>query len=184
MDGSHIRFIGVGMIDDGVYSVATNGVLIAVGKAYNTTPGRVTLFNYEYGEYVRAFGEDGDAIGRIGNCAGLRFCPDNASLAVADSSSNRVSVWSVEGAWVGAVGAEGDLYGPTDVAFGPRGEFNVVDGGNHRVCVFDATVGRLEATWGQCGTGDGSFKSPKALCIQGDAMYVLDQDSARVQVFH
>lgn len=77
----------------------------------------------------------------------------------------------------------GALSMPTDVGIGKDGKIYVVDGGNHRIAVFDAS-GMLGATLGEQGSEEGQLESPVGLGIgpKGN-IYVADKDNQRLQVF-
>jgi DNA-binding beta-propeller fold protein YncE len=75
----------------------------------------------------------------------------------------------------------GDSYG--GVAFAPDGSFDVVDTGNLRVQQFDKDRHFVKA-WGGQGTGEGQFREPLSIAIDGqDQLYVLDDLRDDVQVF-
>ena len=73
---------------------------------------------------------------------------------------------------------------PTDVAVAPSGEFYVTDGyGNSRVLKF-SKEGKLLTQWGTKGDGEGQFRLPHAVCLDGRGrVYVGDRENDRVQVF-
>ena len=79
--------------------------------------------------------------------------------------------------------AAGPFNYPTDIAFGPNGDFFVSDGyGNARVHRFSKD-GALLASFGEPGTGPGQFRLPHGVCVSGDRLYVADRENSRVQVF-
>lgn len=72
---------------------------------------------------------------------------------------------------------------PSDVALGTGGRVYVVDGGNHRVAVFDRQGDFLFA-FGGAGTADGQFQNPVGIGVDGHGLvYVADTGNHRVQVF-
>ena len=56
------------------------------------------------------------------------------------------------------------------------------DENNHRMQVFGLD-GTFQRMWGSKGTGDGEFKSPSAVVVHGDMLYVSDYGNHRVQLF-
>ena len=79
--------------------------------------------------------------------------------------------------------AAGPFNYPTDIAFGPNGDFFVSDGyGNARVHKFSKD-GVLLASFGEPGTGRGQFRLPHGAYVSGDRLYVADRENSRVQVF-
>lgn len=72
---------------------------------------------------------------------------------------------------------------PTDVAVSDDGRIYVVDGGNHRVVVFDRN-GKYLLTIGRKGSGEGQFKDPVGIGTDGKGrVYVADTGNHRIQVF-
>jgi len=181
--GVHIRDIGVGVFSGDIYGIACNDQLIVVTKFIGATPNRVLVFNYSTGELLRQFAAYGSGDRQIGqHPTGVRFTPDNQHIIVVDTLYNkRLSMFTVDGVFVKHIGV-GVLGGDCDVDFTADGRIIVADCQNHRVCIF-AADGVMTWTWGSKGTSDGQFHYPTALAVSGDKLYVLDRDSARVQVF-
>jgi sugar lactone lactonase YvrE len=73
---------------------------------------------------------------------------------------------------------------PTDVAFGPRGEFFIADGyGNTRVMKFTAN-GQLIKMWGEPGKEPGQFDLPHSIIVDDkNRVIVGDRENDRIQVF-
>lgn len=82
-------------------------------------------------------------------------------------------------------GQDGDnLSLPTDVAGGSEGRIYVVDGGNHRMVVFDHN-GKYLHSFGSKGSGEGQFNSPVGVGADGKGrVYVADTGNHRIQVFN
>lgn len=72
---------------------------------------------------------------------------------------------------------------PTDVAVGSDGRIYVVDGGHHRLAIYDKN-GRFLKTVGRRGNRPGQFNGPLGIGTdrQGQ-VYVADKNNARLQVF-
>jgi DNA-binding beta-propeller fold protein YncE len=72
---------------------------------------------------------------------------------------------------------------PSDVAIGTGGRVYIVDGGNHRVAVFDR-AGKPLFHIGARGSAPGQFRDPVGIGIgpQG-SVYVADKGNQRIQVF-
>jgi len=181
--GVHIRYIGEGVFGDGICGIACNDELIVVTKYGYTTPNRVLLFNYSTGELLRQFGPCGSGDGQMGYSAGVRFTPDNQHIIVVDTDySRRLSMFTVDGVFVKYIGVGVLGSGDCDVDFTADGHIIVADDSNHRVCIF-AADGAMTSSWGTEGTSDGQFKYPTALAVSRGKLFVLDEGSARVQVF-
>jgi hypothetical protein len=84
-----------------------------------------------------------------------------------------------------SIGGAGDdfeyLFGrtPPRIALGDDGRIAVLDGGNHRVQVFDANGGFL-TSMGTEGQGPGAFIQPLALLAESDSLLVYDVVNRRV----
>ena len=74
------------------------------------------------------------------------------------------------------------LYNPRGPAVAPDGRMYVLDAGNHRVQVFDAT-GDYIMTRGGEGQGPGEFTRPSSILIAGKRLYVRDLGNHRVSVW-
>jgi len=183
MAGVHIRYIGAGVFGDGVHGIACNGDHIVVTKYGCFTPNRVLVFNYSTGELLRQFVAHGSGDGHIGQLStGVRFTPDNQHIIVVDMSNRRLSMFTVSGVFVKHIGVGVLGGGWCDVDFTADGRIIVADWGSCRVCIF-AADGAMTSSWGKQGTSNGKFKNPTALAVSGDKLFVLDDFSARVQVF-
>ena len=78
------------------------------------------------------------------------------------------------------------LFAPRNVAVSGDGRIYVLDSGNQRIQVFDAT-GQLLDSWGGPGAGNGEFNAegqgPWGLAIDDNFVYVADTWNHRVQKF-
>jgi DNA-binding beta-propeller fold protein YncE len=173
----HVRFILV----VGALSIALHGDTLAVGTGRAT----MELLSYTSGALIRSIGSRGDGPGQIGFCcSGIRFTPDGQFIVAAEFSNMRLSMFRVsDGGFVKHIGAGVVADGDKDVQFAPNGELLVADCRNHRMCVFSADGDTVLRTWGTQGSADGQFEYPTALALVDSKLFVLDRDSARVQVF-
>ena len=185
LSGDHVRFIGVGVIDSGVWGITANAELIVVGKYDGTSPNRIVMLDAVTGAFVRAFGDCGNAPGQVMKyCWGIRFTADSKSVVIAagNGSKGRLSVFTVMGEFVRCVG-DGVLKSAADVHVAAVGEYLVCDSSGERICVYPADGSTVLRTFGEFGYPDGKFRSPTALAMCGSQLYVLDQLGKRVQVF-
>lgn len=122
---------------------------------------------------------------------GIRVGPDG-SIWTVDGQGHQVKKWSHDGRELlmtlgeyGVAGETADLFNrPTDVAFGPNGEFFVSDGyGNNRVAKYDRNGGFITA-WGEAGTEPGQFNLPHTIVVDArNRVFVGDRENARIQIF-
>ena len=122
---------------------------------------------------------------------GIRIAPDG-SIWTVDGQGHQVKKWSHDGGELlmtlgeyGVAGETPDHFNrPTDVAFGPDGEFFVSDGyGNNRVARYDRN-GEFVTTWGEAGTEPGQFNLPHTIVVDArNRVLVGDRENARIQIF-
>ena len=87
------------------------------------------------------------------------------------------------GEWGEHGSGEGQLNGPSGIAFDSEDNLYVVDSLNDRVQKFTRD-GRYLMGWGGSGTGEGQFRRPWGIAIDADGdVYVVDWGNDRVQKF-
>lgn len=136
------------------------------------------------GNVLRSWGDD-----LIKTAHGLRVDQDD-NVWVTDIGDHRVYKFDRNGKLLlalgtGKPGADNDQFNkPTDIAFGPDGEFYVTDGyGNNRVMKFSAK-GTLIKSWGSAGKGSGEFNLPHAIVIDSRGRVLVgDRENNRIQAF-
>lgn len=136
------------------------------------------------GKYLRSWGEQ-----EIVSSHGLRVDRDD-NLWATDWQGHRVVKYDSQGKVLLALGdgkpgaSDHQFNQPTDVAFGPKGEFYVSDGyGNSRVLKFSPS-GALITKWGTKGTKAGEFHLPHAIVVDGKGRVLVgDRENNRIQVF-
>lgn len=176
--GAHVRTIGEGVIDGRASSIVANTELIVVGTDSSTK--QVLVFDATSGALKYSFGDQGTAEGQLFECVAVQFTPDGAHILVADYGSleseiQHLSLFTLAGAFVRRIGT---LKRPVDIDLSPSGDILVADRDNKRICLFtsDCTV---------CLRSIGSsslFSKPRSLAMRGGQLYVLDQNTAHVQV--
>lgn len=117
---------------------------------------------------------------------GLACSPDGRRVYVVDTGDHTLKVFDSEGAMVktGPARGEGDegLNFPTFAVEAPNGIW-VNDTLNYRVKRFDWD-GRLLASFGEEGSGQGAFARPKGLAVDGDGnIWVVDSLMDNIQIF-
>jgi DNA-binding beta-propeller fold protein YncE len=131
-------FVGVGR----PYGVCANADVVVVSEAGILNS--VRILNRHDGALLlrRGYGGDGVVASPLGMC----FMSGDRHVAVAESDFDRVSVYSVDGAFIRHVGVR-VLRDPEGVACSAFDELVVADTGNKRVVVFSAR-GELLKTMG------------------------------------
>ena len=184
MTGKHVRFIGVGhldsLFDDSVFGLCLQGDIVAVGKMHGSTNGRIVLFSYSSGAFIRKFGSYGPGEGQVRNITGLSFTSDGRHILVAEFAS-RLTLFTVDGAFVKTIGVGVIAVGCKDVLCSGPSVFTV-DSWNHCIRVFSSETGALIQTWGTRGHADGQFSFPTTLTAHNSNLFVRDRQP-RVQVF-
>ena len=164
------------------FGVAIHEDTIAIGGRY----GAITLVSYATFEPFRVFKDlEGTAPGKIANAISLCFTPDGKNLIIGEHIVPRMSVFTLEGVFVRCVGERQLSEGNKDTAIAAGGEIIVADWGTNRVCVFSPDGSTLLRCWGRelSSSPDAQFLKPVALAVWGPFLYVMEDDSPRVQVF-
>lgn len=175
LQGSFVREVIVG---EQVYGVAASSELLLV----DADTKKLLLFDLHTGTLVRSVGEYGLSPGRIDGAYGFRFTPDGLHIIVAERNTRRLSKFAVNGDFVHCFGMD-VVTKPFDVDFSEGGEMLVVDEGSNCVHVFTPDGSTRLKTIGSEGGEPGQFSSPTALTIRGGKLYVLDNNSPRVQSY-
>lgn len=159
-------------------SVALQQDVVAVGSLL----GYIETHSLATGELLNRFGSRGAGPGQFGGHAtGICFSPEGTCLVVAEYDSRRLSVFTVSGIFVKHFGVGVLSIGVNDVLFSSGGEIVVCDQKHDRLCVFSPDGVACIKTWGSEGAAAGQFQNPRALCVAGSHLFVLD--NTRVQVF-
>lgn len=178
--GAHVRLIGAAVIDCKALSVAASGERIAVGTSRDTN--QVFVFALDSGALLYTFGPKGLGEGQLCRSRSMRFTPDGAHIIIAENFNYRLSVFKMCGEFVRWIGVD-SLEWPNDVDFAPNGDILVADHDHDRVCMFSSDGSTLIRTFGSEGAGPGEFIYPIGLALHSGLLYVLDEGTARVQVF-
>lgn len=136
------------------------------------------------GKFLRSWGDD-----QIHTAHGLRVDKED-NVWVIDMGNHRVFKFDPQGKELLALGTGQPGTGtdqfdkPTDIAFGPKGEFFISDGyGNSRVLKFSPNGGFIK-TWGTRGTRGGEFNLPHSIVVDAkERVLVGDRENNRIQVF-
>jgi DNA-binding beta-propeller fold protein YncE len=205
------------------YAVAVSSDEVFVADQANQ---RISVYSTD-GTFLRAFGKNVNLgggnpdlcstattcrAGSNGGAAGQLSSPyavaiEGGEVFVADSSNNRVSVFSTGGVFSRAFGksvnagpgnpdvctasttcragssgaAAGQLSFPLGIAVS-GGEVYVSDSSNSRVSVF-AVDGAFARTFGTAGSGAGQLSFPFGIGVGGGSVYVADRNNQRISEF-
>ena len=148
----------------------------------------IIVFDHE-GKYRRSWGWGGDEMASGGE-HGIRLDPDG-NLWVTHTDFHQVIKFDQQGERLFSLGIK-DQAGtdektfnmPTDIAFGPQGQFYVSDGyGNSRVVKF-SKQGKYLTAWGKKGSKPGEFDTPHSIAVDSKGLvYVSDRGNQRIQIF-
>ena len=193
VEGSHVRTIGHGVIDDTVFSVATNDEVVAVSHDFGDTEKRISMFDAATGTFLTRFG--GQAAlraGRFLTCySSVRFTPSNNAIILADGYAIARGLFRLS--LSGDVLAS--MFGPSDrepdacdILFSQADEVIVCDKAN---CAVDVVAGGSFAVlrtypWqdlsGRKGTHCSQWHPVGAAASDGQ-IYVVTDCSSAVFVF-
>jgi tripartite motif-containing protein 71 len=135
---------------------------------------------------VAVVGEGGHGVFRFAQA--LAISPDGRRVYVGDANGYRIQAFTRDGVFLTQWGlygtGPGEIKGVGGLATDAQGRVYVLDSNNDRVQVFDPT-GTWLGSWGSSGTQPGQLDlgSNGGLAIDGDAVYVADQDNHRVERF-
>jgi DNA-binding beta-propeller fold protein YncE len=179
VDGSWVRFIGVGVLM-WPQCVACNSDVVVVSENCD----RVSVLSWVDGGVRAQFGRRGSGPGQLECPLGIRLLSNGSELVVVDCANRRLCVFTLSGEFVTAVGGSGQgLRFPCDVLeCVPDGGFVVADSGSHNLVKLSRD-GATVACFG-AGTGSGTFVRPETLAVLPDNRLVVhERGGARLQVF-
>jgi 3-dehydroquinate synthase class II len=138
------------------------------------------------GEWIGAWGTQGDSHGEIDQPAGIAFDSED-NLYVVDTGNNRIQKFTKDGQFLAKWGQQGSGDGEFDMPWGIGldGEDNVyiADWRNDRIQKF-APDGSFLMKFGESGSEDGQFNRPADVAVDKEGLiYVADWRNDRVQVF-
>jgi len=148
---------------------------------------RIQVFD-GHGEFLRQFGQYGQADGEFDCLAGVCVNKANGQIVIADRYNHRIQIFTSQGGWIRSFGEEGYWDGqmsyPWGVACAPDGNIFVCDKENHRVQVFHPN-GTFMYSFGRLGCDDGCFENPHYVSVSedGDKVVVSDSGNHRIQIF-
>jgi tripartite motif-containing protein 2/3/tripartite motif-containing protein 71 len=110
------------------------------GNLYAAAPTEDVVYKFSpTGELLAKFGGEGSGPGQLDGSYGVAIRGDR--MYVSEMHNNRISVFTLDGAYVGSFGSAGGEHGqfrrPTALAFDAQGRLYVSDTSNERVEVFD-----------------------------------------------
>ena len=167
------------------------------GNGQLTNPLGITVHNDKvyvaecWGKRISVFQLDGQfshiiGSGQLGNPHYIAV-NTNDQLLVADYSHHCISIFTLDGNYVGKFGTQGTgrgpLSNPSGIATDIHGFILVTDNTNNSVLIFDKD-GAFVHSFGSRGSGYGQFSSPRQIAISptGD-IYICDTGNKRIQIF-
>ena len=136
--------------------------------------------------FVRSFGKEGSSVGMLRGLWGVAVNEQN-EIAVAESSNDRVSVFSSDGTHLKSFGRKGGNRGefnwPSGIAFDNNGNIIVADCDNHRVQVFSGN-GEFLNKFGGKGSLDHQLNFPRSLSLTSNGdIIVADKGNKLIKIF-
>jgi DNA-binding beta-propeller fold protein YncE len=173
----------------GSVAVEKSGKVYLADSQYH----RILVFNL-LGQFITKWGSHGSGNGQFAWPKGIAIDNSSGRVYVADRGNHRVQVFDASGQYITQWGGYGAGSGQFDWSLldehigialdDTSGNVYVVDHGNNRVQVFDASGHYLKG-WGTFGTGNGEFDSPIGIAVDSARghVYVTDKGNHRIQVF-
>ena len=172
----------------------SGGFLLQFGKHGSFNPVGIAVHNdrvFVADESISVFQCDGQFIHTIGSGQLKRprdvVVTNNKQLLVADSGNHCISIFTLDGNYVGKIGTQGSNRGqlryPSSVTVDLYGFIMVTEEANHRVSIFDKD-GVFIHCFGSRGSSAGQFSSPSGIaCSPNGSLYVSDSNNKRIQIF-
>lgn len=155
------------------------GTIDAVGRVYVSDTSRQAVVVFDPARGMEVW-EQASGLTRFATPVGIAATPDGR-VFVADADLGAVVALARDGKPAGLIG-KGVLKRPTGVAYDAAGaRLFVVDTHAHDIKVF-AADGRLVATFGRRGEGEGELNYPTHVALAQGELYVSDTMNSRVQV--
>lgn len=183
-----------GTLPDGVHYGYTHGVIEdAQGRIFihNQSPDAMILFDPD-GKFIKSWGKEfqqgahGLQLRKEGNEEFL-YLADYARHIVVKTTLDGEVVWTLEYPKEPGVYQKADQYKPTNVAFGPNGDFYIADGyGLGYIHQYNQKAGYIR-TWGGGGDAPGKMNCPHGIWLdtrgEQPALVVADRENHRLQYF-
>jgi len=132
------------------------------------------------GDFVAAIGGAGSGAGEFQRPSGIEWRAGR--LYIVDAFNNRVQVFSDDGEFEGVLSSgngPATLEFPYDLALGGAGSLFIVEYKAGRLTKLSST-GDLVGRSGSAGTGEGEFRTPWGLAVNGNHVYVADTGNRRI----
>jgi DNA-binding beta-propeller fold protein YncE len=154
----------------------------ATGTVYVEEPLRVQKFDAQ-GTYELGWGKPGIDNGQFGRIADIAVGPNGTIYTLEDrpTSLGRVQEFDPSGKFLTTFG-RGQIEDSGGIVLDAQGDVLVADDFADNVKVFGAD-GKLLRTFGQAGSTPGQLDFPTDLALDGNTLYVADQDHLRVVRF-
>ena len=177
VDGSWVRFVGIGVLQE-PHCVDCNADVIVVSEK-PTRYARISVFSWADGCVRAQFNTEGNDLGQL--YCGVRLLTDGIGLVAADWHNDRLCVFTVGGEFVAVVGSkEQGLRSPYDVLERVSDGFIITSGSNIRIRM--RLDGVIVAVYGKPGIASGEFSKPEAVVpLPNDGCYVLETGNSRMQ---
>jgi tripartite motif-containing protein 71 len=178
VDGSWVRFIGIGVLKKPEY-VDCNADVIAVSE---TTKNRIRVLSWADGSARARLGSHGSGPGKVKWPCGVRLLADNSGVVVADFWNDRLCVFTLSGELAAAVGnSDQESQYQRDVLECSTDGSYIAANFNHSLVKF-SQAGVKTGVFGKEGDGNGEFNFPSALAaLSNDGCLVVDSGNRRVQ---
>jgi hypothetical protein len=142
------------------------------------------ILHSEY--HTGIIGSTGSAAGHFSSPYGVCYSPHTEQLYVADSSNNRIQVFSSHGEFVHAFGTHGRANGQFSWPVGlcvSHDRIYVSDNMNNRIQIFDLDGSYLNSI-GVGNKTNSQLLTPYDLCCNEDLLFIADTGNKRIQVIH
>ena len=180
MDGSWVRFVGIGVLKEPQYADC-NADVIAVSESSNHC---ISVLSWTDGSVRARFGSLGSGPRQLDFPCGIRLLADGSGVVVADYWNHRLCVFALSGEFVAAAGSrEQGLCLARDVLEDASdGSFIVANWGRDNLIKLSRDGVKL-GVFGKGGVSNGEFTVPTALAeLPGGGVLIRPCHGARCSV--
>jgi len=149
---------------------------------------RISVFNYQTGDYLTSFGSTGSGQLQFNNPFGITS-DDNGRLYIVDRNNHRIQIYNEEGVYISQLGGKkgsgiGELKQPISIIIRDNSELFISEFSNNRISIWDMKSGNYLRSFGEKGSDPGQFDGPYGMTVTSqNELIICDYRNHRLQTF-